>query len=102
MQGSTGIIFVVDATNNDRFTEARQELWKHILNTYHINHIPILVLVNKQDLPNARSTGEVARALELHKITNRPFAILPTSAVSGFNLNHALDWLSQRIIDLMI
>lgn len=101
ISGSAGIIFVVDAADADRFGEAKQELWKYVLNNKKVGDIPILILANKQDLPQARSAGEVARALDLHKVINHSYAILPTSAVNGYNLEDALEWLRQRITEVI-
>jgi len=97
--GSAGIIFVVDSTDVNRFIEARQELWKYIITNPKIHQVPILIIANKQDLPAAKSAGEVARALNLQKVIDRSYAIFPTSAATGFNLNDAIDWLRQRITE---
>lgn len=97
--GSSGIIFVVDSSAPDRFPEAQKELWKYVIENQSVGDIPILILANKQDLPEARSAGEVARALDLHKLTKHSYAIVPTSAASGFNLEDALEWLRQRITE---
>ena len=99
ISGSSGIIFVVDSSTPDRFPEAQKELWKYVIDNNSVGDIPILILANKQDLPEARSAGEVARALDLHKLTKHSYAIVPTSAASGFNLEDALEWLRQRITE---
>ena len=101
MAGSMGIIFVVDSADNNRFREARQELWSYVMDNPEVRDIPILVLANKQDLPNARNAGEIARSLDLHKVFNHSYAIFPTSAKTSFNLEEAVEWLRQRISDLM-
>lgn len=99
--GSTGIIFVVDSAAPERFAEARGELWKWVIENPKVGDIPILILANKQDLPEARSAGEVARALDLHKVIKHSYAIVPCSAASGFNLEDALEWLRQRITEII-
>ena len=90
--GSSGIIFVVDSSAPDRFPEAQKELWKYVIENQSVGDIPILILANKQDLPEARSAGEVARALDLHKLTKHSYAIVRSTAASGFNLDVALEW----------
>jgi len=99
ISGSSGIIFVVDSADPPRFDEARRELWRYVIDNEKVGEIPILILANKQDLPEARSAGEVARALDLHKVINHSYAIVPTSAASGFNVDDALEWLRQRITE---
>ncbi len=98
MAGSMGVVFVVDSADPPRFPEAKEELWKHVINNPMVEDIPILILANKQDLPTAVSPGAVARALDLHKVQGQSYSIMPTSAKTGFNVEAALDWLKQRIL----
>ena len=97
MSGSVGVIYVVDAANEVRFEEARRELWTYVINNSQVGDIPILILANKQDLPGAKTAGQVAMALDLHKVLKHSYSIVPTSAKTGFNLEQAIDWLQQRI-----
>lgn len=99
MAGSMGIVYVIDSTDRDRFIEAHTELWKYVLDNDRVKNIPILVLANKQDLQDAASAGEVARALSLHKVTTHSYAIVPTSAKTGFNIEEGLEWLRQRVTE---
>ncbi|MHA2270889.1 MAG: ADP-ribosylation factor family protein [Candidatus Hodarchaeales archaeon] len=99
MSGSMGVIYVVDSADHERFDEARTELWTYVIDNEKVENIPILILANKQDLENAGSAGEVARALDLHKVTKHSYAIMPTSAKTGFNIEEALEWLRQRITE---
>ncbi|VDQ05092.1 unnamed protein product [Trichobilharzia regenti] len=70
-----GLIFVVDSNDRDRIGESADELNK-MLSEDELRDVVILVFANKQDLPNAMSTAEVAEKLRLREIRNRP--------VSGF------------------
>lgn len=102
MGGSMGIIFVVDSADHDRLDEARQELWKYIFSSdtsAATQNTPILILANKQDLSTAKSAGLIARGLNLHKVITHSYAIFPCSAKTSFNLEEALDWLRQRILE---
>jgi len=87
------------SSDKNRFEEARSELWKYVLDNDKVKNIPILVLANKQDLENAASAGEVARSLNLHKVTTHSYAIVPTSAKTGFNVEEGLEWLRQRVTE---
>lgn len=89
-------MFVVDSNDGTRLKEARDELWK-ILESPELNGAVILVLANKQDLPNALSSDEVASGLELSKITNHPWHVQATCATTGSGLDEAFDWLADRI-----
>lgn len=99
MAGSMGIVYVVDSADRERFEEASKELWKYVLDNPKVDQIPILVLANKQDLEKSASAGEVARGLNLHKVVTHSYAIVPTSAKTGFNIEEGLEWLRQRITE---
>lgn len=53
-QGTTAIIYVVDSNDRERIGDAKEELDK-MLCEEEIQDVPLLVIANKQDLPNAMS-----------------------------------------------
>ena len=57
----------------------------------------LLVLANKQDLPNAMSVAEVTDKLGLHSMRNRKWYIQACCATSGDGLYEGLDWLSTTL-----
>ena len=75
-RGSKGIIFVVDSNDTDveRIKEARNELHKMLLEDELCDAV-LLVVANKQDLPNAMSAAEVTDKLELHSLESRKWSI---------------------------
>ena len=101
LEGSDAIIFVVDAADRERFEEAKHALWSFVIKNKTIDErIPILILANKQDLPNALDVGILANSLELHKAELHSYMILGVSALSGKGIQEALDWLGQRVATL--
>lgn len=58
------VIFVVDASNKDRFLEAKDELHKHLCNE-RFKGKPFLVFATKQDVKGSSSVEEVTAVLEL-------------------------------------
>ncbi|GKD95387.1 ADP-ribosylation factor isoform X2 [Tanacetum coccineum] len=70
-QNTEGIIFAVDSNDRDRVLEARDELHK-ILNEDELRDTVLLVLANKQDLPNAMNAAEITDTLGLHSLRKRP------------------------------
>ena len=59
---------------------------------------PLLILANKQDLPEAVSPAEVTEKLELFKLrSGRDWYVQRTSAVSGEGLVDGLTWLADKI-----
>lgn len=100
VQGSAGVVFVIDSADESRFDIARRELWDNVLDNTTLTRVPILILANKQDLEEAKDEGYVARALDLHRTSSHSYSILGTSAKSGLNLKEGIDWLTARIIAL--
>lgn len=94
-QNTTALIWVVDSNDVERLGITKDEMMR-TLKEDELNHIPLLVYCNKQDLPNAMSSQNVAEALELNKLT-RPWFIQGCSATSGDGLYDGLDWLSTAI-----
>jgi len=95
---SSGIIFVIDSSTPERFPEAKQELWRWVIENPTVKNIPILLLANKQDLPQAVDAGVIAKALDLHRIEGAiSYSILPVSAATGQNIKDGLDWLEERL-----
>ena len=95
-QGTDGLIFVVDSSDRDRMNDAREELQK-MLGEPEMENAVLLVLANKQDLPNAMSANDVMHALELQTLRHRKWFIQSTSAPSGDGLYEGLDWLSRTL-----
>jgi len=89
-----GLIFVVDSNDRERMDEACSELAR-MLAEDELQDAALLVLANKQDLPNAWSIAEVTDRLKLHALRNRKWYIQATCATSGDGLYEGLDWLSQ-------
>jgi GTPase SAR1 family protein len=58
---------VVDSTDRDRLYKARDEL-QQVLTDDNLHDLLLLVFANKQDLPNAMDTTEIADKLGLHDL----------------------------------
>jgi len=91
-----GLIFVVDSTDRMRIDVARTEL-AHILDERDLQNTAVLVLANKQDLPDAMSADEVAAKLDLHRLQCGPWTVQPACGVDGSGLSDALDWLGAEL-----
>ena len=67
-KGVNGLIWVIDSNDPARIEESREEFMK-VLNDESVPRgIPLLVLANKQDLPQAISTSKVVELLGLHSL----------------------------------
>ena len=99
------IIFVVDSTDQDRIcnvsnsdsksSTASEELMK-MLEDDELREAKLLVLANKQDLPDAMNAEDLACTLGLHSLQNREWHVQETCATTGDGLYEGLDWLSSN------
>merc|ERR1712084_80787 len=95
--GVQGIIYVVDSNDRDRTEVAREELDKMLLEE-ELSTAALLVMANKQDLPNAMTPTEMTEKLGLHSIHQRPWYIQSACATTGDGLYEGLDWLSRTCL----
>lgn len=94
--GCEGIIYVVDSLDRDRMGLARDTL-KHMLLDDELRNAHVLVLANKQDMPNSMSASEMADKLELSSIRGRNWHCQPCCAVSAEGLYEGLDWMCVQM-----
>ena len=81
LSNASCVIFMIDAYAQERFNEAKDELWK--LSSV-FKKKPLIILTNKNDLDPVASMGEIIKALDLHKINT--FEILPISCKTGYGI----------------
>lgn len=91
-----GIIFVVDSNDTNRFPEARDELHR-MLEDPILSKAVLLVLANKEDLPNAVPTHVIVNELGLPQLKTHPWFIISCCAVNGNGLYEGFDWLSEKL-----
>jgi len=94
LHNSEILIFVVDGSRPERFSEAKTELWS-ILNGANPD-LPLLILNNKADLEDHVENDVLLSALGLDSLT-RPWQIIQTSAKSGLGVDDALNWISKQL-----
>eukprot|EP00877_Chromochloris_zofingiensis_P006001 jgi/Chrzof1/1654/Cz10g16020.t1 len=90
------VIYVVDATNRDRFDEGKVAMEK-VLGSRELVGAPLLVVANKQDIEGAAGLQEVAEHFGLGKMDSRPCIVQPASAHSGQGIHDGLKWLVEAI-----
>ncbi len=94
--GTGGLVFVVDSVDKSRFSEAKEELdW--ILENDEMAGVPVVIMANKQDMPNACSTSDVAEKLGLHQVRDRKWYVHGTSALSGEGVLESVTELSKLV-----
>lgn len=94
------IVFMVDSADPSKIEDAREELQKLFANQSHtgatLAGIPLLVLGNKNDLPECVSRDELRDRLQLETIEGREVALYSISCKSQNNLDNTINWLIQR------
>ena len=96
MENNDAVIFVVDSCDRERFAEARDEI-HDIMQDDRLRNAVLLVLANKQDLPNAATPAELTDHLNLTAIKGHDWYIQSTCAVNGEGLVDGLSWLAPKI-----
>ena len=96
-KNTDAIIFVIDSNELERIDKltndnAKQELYK-LLQNKQLNNAVLLILANKQDLPNAININELTKRLQLESLKNRTWMIQETCAINGDGLYDGLEWL---------
>ena len=105
-RGVHAIVYVVDSADPDNIAVSKTEL-HDLLAKPALERIPVLVLGNKNDLPEALSVDELIEKLNLKALTNRearppppipaarpppPAVWRPWASVRSQGLRHALGW----------
>ncbi|XP_068220088.1 ADP-ribosylation factor 4-like [Palaemon carinicauda] len=94
-QNTSAIIFVVDSNDPQRLAEAKEEL--DILDEdKELENCPLLIMANKQDLPQAASPSHITDALNLRNL-RRTWFVQGTCAVNSTGIYESLDWLAKEV-----
>lgn len=95
-QNTQGIIYVIDAKDKDRLSDSKEELWR-ALSEDELRDVPLLVYLNKIDLPNTMKAEDVIREMKFNDIRHRPWFLQPCCACTGDGLFEGLDWLLRAL-----
>ncbi|CAG8509020.1 4734_t:CDS:2 [Paraglomus occultum] len=92
------IVFVMDATAKDRIEECK-EVFEKIITNDGVEGIPVLMLANKQDYPNALKVEDIKEIFSkiALRLGARDSRVLPISALQGDGVREAVDWLYIRL-----
>ncbi|MHA2233032.1 MAG: ADP-ribosylation factor-like protein [Candidatus Hodarchaeales archaeon] len=93
------IIFMIDAAAHSLMKKVRDTLLT-VISWIEEKQPIVLILANKQDLPDAYSFGDVIALLNLTEVAEMPveaLQIFGTSAKTGHGVSDAFDWLVCRI-----
>ncbi|KAJ0099994.1 hypothetical protein Patl1_20100 [Pistacia atlantica] len=88
------VVYVIDAACTSRFEDSKSALEK-VLRHEDLQGAPLLILANKQDLPDAVSAEELARYLDLKKLDERVYMFEAVSGYDGMGIKESLEWLIE-------
>ncbi|ORX57822.1 ARF/SAR protein [Piromyces finnis] len=93
-----GIAFIVDSVDVERIEECKQT-FENIISDDTIEGVPVLMLANKQDNPNALKVEEIKESFNkiAMYIGARDSTVLPISALTGKGVKEAIEWLILRM-----
>jgi ADP-ribosylation factor-like protein 8 len=94
-RGVNAIVFVVDAADQGKLDTARNEL-RNLLEKPQMAGIPVLVLGNKNDLPEALNAEQLIDRLGLASVTAQEVSCYSISAKNQTNLDITLQWLIKH------
>ncbi|KAJ8324112.1 hypothetical protein BDV3_002013 [Batrachochytrium dendrobatidis] len=94
-RGVNAIVYVVDSADHAKISSAKTELHS-LLERPLLSGIPVLVLGNKNDLPDALSVEDLIEQLGLKSITNRQVSCYSISAKNSTNIDITIQWLMKH------
>eukprot|EP01111_Echinosteliopsis_oligospora_P010329 TRINITY_DN318_c0_g1_i1.p1 TRINITY_DN318_c0_g1~~TRINITY_DN318_c0_g1_i1.p1 ORF type:complete len:187 (+),score=48.17 TRINITY_DN318_c0_g1_i1:71-631(+) len=94
-RGVNAIVFVVDSSDRERFEASKKEL-HDLLAKPPLAGIPLLVLGNKNDLPESANLDTIVDIFELKNIPGREVCCYSISAKNSVNIDITLEWLIKH------
>ena len=93
-----GLFYVIDSTDRERITESAEEL-HGILKHDKMHGVPVVIIANKQDLPNAYSCSELVQKMGLEELnkTRNKWYIQNACAVNGDGIFESMKEMSTMV-----
>ncbi|KAK3284830.1 ADP-ribosylation factor-like protein 8B [Cymbomonas tetramitiformis] len=94
-RGVNAIVYIVDASDHDKIDVAKTEL-HDLLAKPTLNGIPVLVLGNKNDVPNSLDVEAIIHRMELKAIEGREVCCYNVSCKNQTNIDITVEWLTKH------
>eukprot|EP01100_Stratorugosa_tubuloviscum_P003993 TRINITY_DN197_c0_g1_i1.p1 TRINITY_DN197_c0_g1~~TRINITY_DN197_c0_g1_i1.p1 ORF type:complete len:181 (+),score=74.13 TRINITY_DN197_c0_g1_i1:372-914(+) len=92
------IVWVVDASNPERFNESKNALNAALRDAAMPRECPFLIAANKSDQPGCQNAEAIKTALNLASALNgRSYQVFATSSRNGEGVDPGFTWLRQEI-----
>ncbi|XP_003399830.1 ADP-ribosylation factor-related protein 1 [Bombus vosnesenskii] len=91
---SHAVIYIVDSSDREKIPESK-ETFDRVISSEHLIGVPLLVLANKQDVPDCMGVREVKPIFNqnAHLIGRRDCMVMPVSALNGDGIDEGIHWL---------
>lgn len=90
------IIYVLDAADQESIDASEQQIDAFMHNESLMN-IPIIIVANKQDLPEAMKEDELISRIRLQEVENREIVLFSTSAKKKINVDSIMKWMIDNL-----
>ncbi|KAL0841799.1 hypothetical protein ABMA28_014052 [Loxostege sticticalis] len=92
------VIYIVDSSDRERVSESK-ETFDRMIASEHLSGVPLLVLANKQDIPDCMGVHTVKPIFNqnAHLIGARDIMLMATSALNGDGVDEGIRWLVDCI-----
>lgn len=87
----SAVIFIIDSNDHGRFEEVKKEL-HYLMNHDELKNVKVLILCNKQDLPEAKSVDYISEKIDVRKIKQNWY-IHPCSALYNKDIYEGMEWI---------
>ncbi|XP_060554746.1 ADP-ribosylation factor-like [Ruditapes philippinarum] len=100
ISGADGLLYVVDSTNVERLSEAREVLF-NTLNNENMKGVPVVIIANKQDLPGALKPSEISERMGLNDLGHcHSWHVQGASAVTSEGVFEGVEMMATLIKNL--
>ncbi|KAK9479416.1 P-loop containing nucleoside triphosphate hydrolase protein [Lipomyces japonicus] len=94
-KGVNAILFIVDSADPATLTIARME-FEALISKPSLEGIPVLVLGNKNDLPESYDVDSIIEIMNLKAVDDREVSCYSISAKEATNVDAVLNWLISK------
>lgn len=95
---SHGIIFIIDSADIERIEESKAA-FENMITNEHLVGIPLLIVANKQDIPEALSLDRIKSIFKSSapQIGKRDIHSISVSALNSQGITESIDWMTNCI-----
>ena len=93
---SNVILYVLDSSDQEA-VDASQSQLESLFEDPELQNIPILVIANKEDLPEALKENDIVARLRLQEVNSHKFKLFCASAKKRTNVDEIVNWMVDNL-----